>query len=161
MDYTPEQIARQMTAGYKAAHPGFAVRPEHVVKVLTMRKPAYGSYDICDWPTNDQQRTILHFAFSDYRAAKANARPAIPCPEPSEPCAKAAAYRLGMANGYRTGVDWDGMTPLGVAYAGGAEMGRFWRPDADESDDMVCDGHPAGAFDPMGETVYCDGSCRR
>lgn len=23
-----------------------------------------------------------------------------------------------------------------------------------------CEGHPAGPFDPMGETVYCDGSCR-
>lgn len=23
-----------------------------------------------------------------------------------------------------------------------------------------CEGHPAGEFDPMGETVYCDGSCR-
>jgi hypothetical protein len=22
-----------------------------------------------------------------------------------------------------------------------------------------CDGHPAGPFDPMGQTVYCDGSC--
>lgn len=24
----------------------------------------------------------------------------------------------------------------------------------------ACDGHPAGAFDPMGMTVYCDGSCK-
>lgn len=24
-----------------------------------------------------------------------------------------------------------------------------------------CQGHPAGPFDPMGETVYCDGSCCR
>lgn len=23
-----------------------------------------------------------------------------------------------------------------------------------------CEGHPAGPFDPMGQTVYCDGSCR-
>lgn len=23
-----------------------------------------------------------------------------------------------------------------------------------------CEGHAAGPFDPMGETVYCDGSCR-
>ncbi len=22
-----------------------------------------------------------------------------------------------------------------------------------------CEGHPAGPFDPMGQTVYCDGSC--
>jgi hypothetical protein len=22
-----------------------------------------------------------------------------------------------------------------------------------------CDGHPAGPFDPMGVTVYCDGTC--
>lgn len=24
----------------------------------------------------------------------------------------------------------------------------------------ACDGHPAGAFDPMGVTTYCDGSCK-
>lgn len=23
-----------------------------------------------------------------------------------------------------------------------------------------CNGHPAGPYDPMGQTVYCDGSCR-
>jgi len=23
-----------------------------------------------------------------------------------------------------------------------------------------CNGHPAGPFDPMGQTVYCDGTCR-
>lgn len=23
-----------------------------------------------------------------------------------------------------------------------------------------CKGHPASEFDPMGQTVYCDGSCR-
>jgi hypothetical protein len=22
-----------------------------------------------------------------------------------------------------------------------------------------CEGHPAGPYDPMGETVYCDGCC--
>lgn len=26
--------------------------------------------------------------------------------------------------------------------------------------DPECEGHPAGAFDAMGETVYCDGSCK-
>lgn len=35
--------------------------------------------------------------------------------------------------------------------------------EAADTDDMVaepeCEGHPAGPFDPMGETVYCDGSC--
>lgn len=25
---------------------------------------------------------------------------------------------------------------------------------------LPCDGHPAGEFDPMGRTVYCDGSCK-
>lgn len=30
--------------------------------------------------------------------------------------------------------------------------------DDDEDDD--CQGHPAGPFDPMGVTTYCDGSCR-
>ncbi len=33
---------------------------------------------------------------------------------------------------------------------------------ADREDrDPECNGHPAGAFDTMVETVYCDGSCRR
>lgn len=25
---------------------------------------------------------------------------------------------------------------------------------------VECQGHPASPFDPMGQTVYCDGSCR-
>jgi hypothetical protein len=28
-------------------------------------------------------------------------------------------------------------------------------------DGFGCEGHPAGPYDPMGQTVYCDGSCRR
>jgi hypothetical protein len=32
--------------------------------------------------------------------------------------------------------------------------------DDEESEDEECDGHPAGPFDAMGVTVYCDGSCR-
>jgi hypothetical protein len=33
----------------------------------------------------------------------------------------------------------------------------------DECNDELngCEGHEAGPFDPMGETVYCDGSCRQ
>jgi hypothetical protein len=27
-------------------------------------------------------------------------------------------------------------------------------------DDAQCPGHPAGPFDPMGQTVYCDGTCQ-
>lgn len=30
-----------------------------------------------------------------------------------------------------------------------------------EAESDECEGHPAGPFDPMGVTVYCDGSCRR
>ena len=30
----------------------------------------------------------------------------------------------------------------------------------DTEDDDECEGHPAGEFDPMGVTVYCDGTCR-
>lgn len=30
-----------------------------------------------------------------------------------------------------------------------------WDDDEDE-----CEGHPAGPYDPMGQTVYCDGTCR-
>jgi hypothetical protein len=25
---------------------------------------------------------------------------------------------------------------------------------------LECEGHPAGPYDPAGETVYCDGTCR-
>jgi hypothetical protein len=33
-------------------------------------------------------------------------------------------------------------------------------PDDDTDDwERECEGHPAGPSDPMGETVYCDGSC--
>lgn len=28
------------------------------------------------------------------------------------------------------------------------------------ADNRECQGHPAGPFDPMGQTVYCDGTCR-
>jgi len=28
-------------------------------------------------------------------------------------------------------------------------------------DEDGCEGHPAGPYDPMGVTVYCDGSCRK
>lgn len=31
---------------------------------------------------------------------------------------------------------------------------------ADNGPMNKCEGHPAGEFDPMGKTVYCDGSCR-
>lgn len=35
---------------------------------------------------------------------------------------------------------------------------KFQVVDAEEA--RECEGHPAGPFDPMGQTVYCDGSCR-
>jgi predicted Zn-ribbon and HTH transcriptional regulator len=43
-----------------------------------------------------------------------------------------------------------------------------YNPDADRcpqcvaemlGEDEGCPGHPAGPYDPMGQTVYCDGSC--
>ena len=33
--------------------------------------------------------------------------------------------------------------------------------DEDDLDDGGCQGHPAGPFDPMGVTVYCDGTCQQ
>jgi hypothetical protein len=35
---------------------------------------------------------------------------------------------------------------------------RFGDPDAEEESE--CPGHPAGPFDSMGETTFCDGSCQ-
>jgi hypothetical protein len=34
-------------------------------------------------------------------------------------------------------------------------------PDTLADDDLACEGHPSGPYDPMGLTVYCDGTCRR
>lgn len=31
--------------------------------------------------------------------------------------------------------------------------------ESGDDEDEKCPGHPAGPFDPMGETAYCDGSC--
>ena len=35
-------------------------------------------------------------------------------------------------------------------------VANFWISE----EDSECLGHPAGPYDPMGETVYCDGSCQ-
>jgi hypothetical protein len=44
------------------------------------------------------------------------------------------------------------------------ELGIHWEDGmawiASDDDESECQGHPAGPYDPMGETVYCDGSCR-
>lgn len=37
---------------------------------------------------------------------------------------------------------------------------RPFRVDADGAHYDDCEGHPSDEFHPMGETVYCDGSCR-
>jgi hypothetical protein len=34
-------------------------------------------------------------------------------------------------------------------------------PDGSDEGDGGCQGHPAGPFDPMGVTVYCDGTCQQ
>lgn len=36
----------------------------------------------------------------------------------------------------------------------------FRAPPSRRPDPSACEGHPAGPYDAMGETVYCDGSCR-
>lgn len=35
------------------------------------------------------------------------------------------------------------------------------RTQEEVDEETECLGHPAGAFDPMGVTVYCDGTCIR
>ena len=46
-------------------------------------------------------------------------------------------------------------------YAGGTGYAiAKYDKDCPEHGDNECPGHPAGPFDPMGETVYCDGSCQ-
>lgn len=40
-----------------------------------------------------------------------------------------------------------------------ARADAIYAAQRDEDLENECPGHPAGPFDPMGETVYCDGSC--
>lgn len=40
------------------------------------------------------------------------------------------------------------------------ELAKGIASAASADDDRDCPGHPAGPYDPMGETVYCDGSCQ-
>lgn len=43
---------------------------------------------------------------------------------------------------------------------GGVEKWERWNCSIEpEYEPEECEGHPAGEFDPMGVTVYCDGSC--
>jgi hypothetical protein len=57
----------------------------------------------------------------------------------------------------------DAMSYEELVVATAADYRRRGEPDPwgiyDPADDE-CEGHPAGPFDPMGETVYCDGTCR-
>lgn len=39
------------------------------------------------------------------------------------------------------------------------ECGDAWCSGCETDDARECRGHPVGPYDPMGETVYCDGSC--
>ena len=56
-----------------------------------------------------------------------------------------------------------GMSPLGDSseYDCGQCAARGDRDAAFELACPECPGHPAGEFDPMGQTVYCDGSCQQ
>jgi hypothetical protein len=59
-------------------------------------------------------------------------------------------------------LDRDAVILACVNYMSEADVADMCRvneffPDEDEDE---CEGHPAGPFDPMGQTVYCDGSCR-
>lgn len=55
---------------------------------------------------------------------------------------------------------------MAEAHAGGMhdELARDGCPECETRElreyPLECEGHPAGPFAPMGETVYCDGSCR-
>lgn len=41
-----------------------------------------------------------------------------------------------------------------------ARMG-LWHYREEILEENECEGHPPGPLDPMGVTVYCDGSCRK
>jgi hypothetical protein len=48
--------------------------------------------------------------------------------------------------------------PLMFAAAVGRAEGTWVRENGPGPDG--CEGHPAGLHDPMGQTVYCDGTCK-
>lgn len=66
---------------------------------------------------------------------------------------------------FRTILEADVRTELGLdlatALMSDEPLASRAAPAACDRDDEAseCEGHPAGPFGPMGETVYCDGSC--
>jgi hypothetical protein len=56
-------------------------------------------------------------------------------------------------NGTDAGLDFDATYAV-AGYRGVAFRALGWDTEPGE-----CEGHPADWDDPMGETVYCDGSC--
>jgi hypothetical protein len=143
MDYTPEQIAFQLNRS-RTASPVDFIRPDHVRAVMTFRKPVYGNYDVCGWPTREEQSRIQDLAQDDYYEMIAEADevllaaagrfapadPLRPRVEPNTAFDRADGYRSGMFAGYYRNADWDGMgQPWGEAYEAGCDFGRFWRLD--------------------------------
>jgi hypothetical protein len=67
------------------------------------------------------------------------------------PAAEAVLER----HGWKVAGDWQ-QTAGGVS-------GGVWGVEvelAEDDDEDGCEGHPAGPYDEMGTTVYCDGTCR-
>jgi hypothetical protein len=145
MDYTPEQIAFQLNRG-RTISPVDFIRADHVRAVMTLRKPVYGSYDVCGWPTREEQSRIHDLAQADLYDAIAEADDillaaasrAVPCPEPSPSLTVHETYGLDVTdartaeNGWRRGLDaarrgespYFGGTPWGRAYEAGIRYGR-------------------------------------
>ncbi|HUR93067.1 MAG TPA: hypothetical protein VMY76_00695 [Gemmatimonadales bacterium] len=88
--------------------------------------------------------------------------------------AEADVARLGITSVYDLGNPHDRVFCPGVDRAGCESLLPVYATPADlcsacrklgakaaTSREPECQGHPARSNDPMGQTVYCDGSCRK
>lgn len=54
---------------------------------------------------------------------------------------------------------WETLDAVGFFTSDASDVAAMLASFGDDVD-AACEGHPAGPFDPMGETVYCDGTCK-
>lgn len=68
---------------------------------------------------------------------------------------RATRRGIDRLDGLRTLVSYE---PDGTTIYVGVYQGNPWTIITTLAE---CNGHPAGPYDPMGKTVYCDGTCNR
>ena len=67
----------------------------------------------------------------------------------------------GEGGWYATRWSFDGIKGEGTGLTEGEALKAADAHIEEQRQDRTeCEGHPAGPYDPPGESVYCDGSCR-